>query len=207
MRNELRDPRILSKIAEYYAMNMTYKAIAEKIAEDFNIDPPPKPQTIKRLIVLYQSKRNFLLQSDAQLREFYEQTIRNELEIWKEQLRKINRVANELLDYCNNLAQKAMETGEKLDRDLVNQLLASMDRILLQVKLATDILQKVESVSKEVSINIIEIIDKTKMVLKDLEKDGFVKILRPLEIQRNRPKTSEEDREEEIEEEGGYDED
>lgn len=180
MRSELRKKEILKRMAELYLQGVSYNEIGKIIEQEFGIKKP-SADTIKAILIEYQMRKNALLQTDEELKEFYKRSVQEEIEIWKEQLRKINYIANELLDYCRRLALRQMELGEKIDRELIQEMLASMDRILLQIKVATDILQRIESTSKELKISIIEIIDKSKEVLKELERKGYIKIVRKLD--------------------------
>ncbi len=136
-----------------------WSEIAKIVSKEFELQVTPN--TIKNIYQTYIVRRREILEGDQQLKGELKQAVLD----WKDQLTRANSIIWEVI---NNLRAK------KKNRDLLH----ALDRLHSQLYLQNKILTEMNKNVSVTQFNTIEITQTVMNNLKELEKGGFIKVLR-----------------------------
>ena len=162
MRDELRNPKVLKKLGELKSAGMSWVAIKQTLERELGIKA--NISTIQGVYKIYASRSSEIIAGDDELKGALKQAVFDTAE----RLKKIGRIMDELLDQARTSA------GDKISasKEILNQL-------YFQEKLLNNIQQGFDWGK----INKIEYTKISVNNLEELEKAGYIKILkRPGEV-------------------------
>ncbi len=170
MKDEIRNPKVLRKINDLKSSGSSWSAIKEKLKSDMDIEA--SIPTIRKAYDTYSARSAETIANDGEL----QQSIREAVLNTSQQLQNINDFANKIIKYASNQMDNlqsdkdisnVMQAGTQAAKQILNQI-QFQERLVRQLSEGFD--------SKEVSK-----IEYNKIFtnnLQELEKSGYIKILR-----------------------------
>jgi len=163
---------IRKKILGLYTKGFSSKDILKMIEE--NSDFKVSESTVKNIIKEFKTKTTQVIVQDDNMRTLV-----------KENLENIIKCANDNLQILENIRAKVLKKlddseTEKDDRLLLSYLREISASIRTQndsIRTLNSLLESMKDTTKETEVTSIADISKTVSILKDLEKDGLIKIL------------------------------
>lgn len=157
MIDEIRDPKILSKIADYRSLGSSWTFISKKIREEFNIEA--SDMALKRAYDSYISKATELVSQDDTLKY----AIKGRILQVEDQLKKVNE------SMMSILSQRYVKDSDKVSaaREILRQL-QFQEKLLERLKEGFDTKRISRIEYTKVSVNNLE----------ELERLGYIKVLR-----------------------------
>lgn len=158
------------KILELYARGFSNEDIKKTMEEnsDYNVSTT----TVKNVVKEFKTKTTQVLIEDDKMRVLVE-----------ENLTKIIKCANDNLEVLENIRAKVLDkldSSEGDERMLLSYLREISGSIRTQndsIRTINSLLSSLKDTTKETEVSSVADISKTVSILKDLEKDGFIKIM------------------------------
>lgn len=160
--DQLKEPDVLVYVGKCYSSDMGYSAIARAVKRKYNIEA--NNQQIKQVIAIFQSRKSDLINGSNELQEMVKGVILDT----KSQLERINNECWKIFDEFDKKKESEMK-------------LAAMRDILKQLEFQERLLTRLSSSISKPKINKLEMTQIIVNSLDDLEKQGVIKILKPLE--------------------------
>lgn len=157
MREDLRDPKTLAKIGKWRNKGKTWNTVEKKVKEDLGIDACLS--TIKKVYDEYSARSAEVVAGDKELKNTLKQAVLDTAN----QLEEINNVMKEIL------AQ---------NRNKPEQKIAAAKEILSQLRFQEKVLDRLTRGFDMDKINKIEYTKISVNNLKELEKAGYIKIIK-----------------------------
>ena len=174
MKKRLRDEDVLKTIGDYYALGMSPEIIRDKIKEEHNIKTGTV--TIRNLIKSISIRRKELIHSDDAMAKIYKYAL-NKV---KDEIYKNIAILNEIRDDIIAKYQKVKKDAPsnklfQYTREITSMIRTQNDT----VRSLNEYLKRLEIETTEVKVNAAKSVQETISKLKELEAQGFVKILQP----------------------------
>ena len=172
IKKRIRDKDVLKAIGDYYALGFGQQFVSEKLKEEFNIDITK--QYIGTLFKELSIRKKEIVHSDKAMADVYKSVlykIRDELSI---NISILNHIRDYIIKKYDEI--KGDIPSNKLfqyTREITNMIRTQNDTI----KSMNEYLKRLEIETKEIKINTAQSVQATISRLKELEKQGFIKIL------------------------------
>ena len=178
MKEDLRKPEVIRRIAELYSAGNTPTGIAKILKKEFKI--VADSQTIKKVYGSFAAKRGEMIEAEESMRNIVKDDVLN----IKEQLMEVN-------EKCKEILEDALDPDEKLK---------AIDRIHTQIMIQAKLLESLKK-TQPTKINIIHITTKVLNIIKEWEKQGIIEIKSPIKLEKLKKIYKEGDKEKEDKEE------
>lgn len=160
MIDELREPEVLETLAKLKARGLSWKGITDKISDELGKEISVK--AVRNAYDLVATKNAELMTEDEELKGKLTKIVFNQ----KDQIEKINKTCNSLLDELMESKEDPMAA------------ISAMKEIREQIKLQKELLERLTDGFDPNKINRIEYTNISVNNLNELEKQGYIKILR-----------------------------
>ena len=157
----LRVPKVIRKIGEYKSLGMGWTDMAEQLYKDYKI--VTTHDRVRNVYLELINKNADIIVGDEKLKGLLKQTVIDQAS----QLSKINKITNRLLDDISEKDDPDVDSLVKITKEIRHQ-------IVLQAKLLGSLKDGIDSKQ----INKVEYTKISVNNLGDLEKEGYIKILR-----------------------------
>lgn len=163
MNEELRTTKVIEFIGSKVALGLGWSAISREMKEQLNITA--SSQTIKKIYTAFVDKGRI---ENEKINEEINQSVINVTE----QLNKVNKITNELLDKYYQIEKEGINS-----KNLFN-VVALINEIVKQIMVQEKILERITASNKTTTVSNVYM---TKIMVNNLsewEKQGFIKVIK-----------------------------
>jgi len=172
MNAHLRTPEVLDKMAGWKATGHSSLVIKKMIKKEFNLDA--SPPTILKILREYNVHKGILIEKDDELKQ----------KIIDMNIQSIDKLRNST-EILEGIIDKFRNSGESRE---LNILIKAIHELQGQLKLQHELFNNLDpQTPKNLKLqqtnyynNPVEIIKEIGKILPELEKQGFIKILKPI---------------------------
>ena len=166
------DSNVLKKLGKYQALGFAETDIADELNDEFNLNL--NQSSVHKLLKAYTIRRTEILKSDNEVAKIYESILRDIVNEVKDNIT--------LLKDTTQLIKSRLEKLEENSPDA--KLIAYHKEINLAIRTQNDsvrtmneLLKRLAEDKKEIKVSTIQAVQMTVSQLKNLENQGFIKIL------------------------------